>query len=119
MSDQNETPPEETPQPAPQPAPQPPVKPEQTTEDPSPSRTVGGPHDLTDHPALATGTVKNVGDTVIGRDPNEPSFRRPVLQDPQQVQAEQSEGERGTTTAPPAKKASRSKSRGDGADPES
>src|SRR5688572_11745029 len=108
MSDENETPPEETPQPAPPP----PVKPEQTAEDPPPSRTVGGPHDLSDHPALATGVVKNVGDTVIGRDPNEPSFRRPVLQDPQQVQAEQSEGERSTTTAAPAKKASRSKSRG-------
>ena len=127
MSDQ---PAEETPETQPEsppeggsPAPLPPVsKPDQTTEDPPPSKTVGGAHDLSDHPAVASGNVKNVGDTVLGRDPNAPAFRRPPLEVPADqgaVEAEQSEGERTTTTANPAKKASKGKSKGDGAGPES
>jgi hypothetical protein len=95
------------------------LKPEQTAETPPPGRTVGGAHDLSDHPALAGGTIVNPGDTVLNRDPNEPSFRRPQLQDPEEVQAEQSEGERSTTTESPAKKGSRGKSKGEGAGPES
>jgi hypothetical protein len=109
----------ETPQSPPEggsPSPLPPVmKPDQTTEDAPPSKTVGGAHDLSGHPAVSSGNVKNVGDTVVGRDPNAPSFRRPPLEIP----AEQSEGERTTTTANPAKKASKGKSKGDGAGPES
>ena len=112
MSDENESaPPAETVNPDLPPV----MKPDQTTEDAPPSRTVGGAHDLSDHPAVASGNVKNVGDTVINRDPNAPAFRRPPLEIP----AEQSEGERTTTTSNPAKKASKGKSKGDGAGPES
>jgi hypothetical protein len=101
------------------PGPLPPVmKPDQTTEAPPPGKTYGGPHDLTDHPAVASGNIRNPGDTVIGRDPNAPNFRRPPLEDPPSV-AEQSEGERSTTTEAPAKKSSRGKSKGEGAGPES
>lgn len=132
MSDENQPTPEQpTPeQPTPeQPTPEqtnpdlPPVmKPDQTTEDPPPEKTVSGAHDLSDHPAVSSGDVKNVGDTVLNRDPNAPAFRRPPLERPpleEQVQAVQSEGNRETTTANPAKKASRGKSKGDGAGPES
>jgi hypothetical protein len=91
------------------------MKPDQTTEDAPPAKTVGGAHDLSDHPAVASGNVKNVGDTVLNRDPNAPAFRRPPLE----MSAEQSEGERVTTTSNPAKKASKGKSKGDGAGPES
>jgi hypothetical protein len=45
-----------------------------------PGPTVLGPHDLSDHPALAGGTIRNVGDTVLNRDINAPSFKRPPLQ---------------------------------------
>lgn len=137
MSDPNEGQPETPveppaeqpiPQPPPPPEPQspggtntgplPPVmKPDQTTNAPSPSRTVGGAHDLEGHPALEGGTILNVGDTVLGRDPNAPSFRRPPLEEP--APAQQSEGERTTTTEAPAKKASRGRSKGEGAGPES
>jgi hypothetical protein len=109
----------------------PPVrKPDQTTEDAPPAKTVGGAHDLSDHPAVSSGNVKNVGDTVLNRDPNAPAFRRPPLETPadqgeaeqapaEQGEGEQSEGERTTTTSNPAKKASKGKSKGDGAGPES
>lgn len=45
--------------------------------EPSSGPTIDGEHDLADHPALATGTLRNVGDGVRSRDPNAPTFRRP------------------------------------------
>lgn len=125
MSDENQPPPEEPVAPEQPSNPEQPVnpdlppvmKPDQTTEDPPPARTVGGAHDLSDHPAVASGSVKNVGDTVLNRDPNAPAFRRPPLEEP--AEAVQSEGERETTTSNPARKSSRSKAKGDGAGPES
>jgi hypothetical protein len=74
--------------------------------------TVDGVHDLSDHPAVKSGVIRNPGDTVHDRDPNAPSHRRPVL-------GEQSEGQRKTTTKDPEKSVPKSPSRGDGAGPES
>ncbi len=130
MSDPNEGQPEtpvEPTEPAPGQPPQPEPPPENTNPGPLPpvvkpdipdttsGPNLGGAHDLEGHPALAGGTIRNVGDTVIGRDPNAPSFRRPPLEMP----GEQKEGERQTTTSNPAKKSSRGKSKGEGAGPES
>jgi hypothetical protein len=74
--------------------------------------TVAGVHDLTDHPAVESGVIRNPGDTVLDRDPNEPSHRRPeVLQ--------QGAATRKTTTSDPAKKTGRAAGKGDGTGPES
>ena len=75
--------------------------------------TLRGEHDITDHPAIQSGTFRNVGDTVINRDPNAPSSRRPEIEEAQYT------GERKTTTHDPAKKTVKPAARGDGAGPES
>jgi hypothetical protein len=41
--------------------------------------TILAPHDLSDHPAIAAGTIRNAGDTALNRDPNSPNFKRPAL----------------------------------------
>jgi hypothetical protein len=86
--------------------------PEVSKEQPDPDgdKLVSGPHDLSDHPALETGTIKNVGESVSD-DPDAPSFRRPDV-------IQQSEGERKTTTRDPSKKTTGSRKQGDGAGPE-
>ncbi len=113
MSDETEAPPEdETPA-----SPLPPVmKPDQTADVVPPAKTVGGAHDIENHPAIAGGTIRNVGDNVLARDPNAPAFNRPPLEDPG---ASSAPADRSTTTSAPAKKSSRGKSKGDGAGPES
>lgn len=73
---------------------------------------VSGEHDLSDHPAVLSGTLRNVGDTIIGRDESAPTFNRPVL-------APQGSDSRKTTTTDPDKKTVKSPAKGDGAGPES
>jgi hypothetical protein len=132
MAEPEETPenPEPQSQPEPQPEPdpvaEPPPEPRPLGEpDPQPQPeppqvTVAGEHDLSDHPAVLSGNVKNVGDTVINRDPNAPNFKRPVLAGADaSVPPVQKMAVRQTTTSDPAKKTARGKSRGDGAGPES
>ncbi len=72
---------------------------------------VRGEHDLSEHPAVLSGTLRNVGDKVISRDPSAPAFNRPVL-------GEQSTATRKTTTSDPAKKTVKAATKGDGAGPE-
>jgi outer membrane biosynthesis protein TonB len=109
--------------PEPQPEPEPEPQPEPTRTEPSPpppivtppqapQRTVGGVHDLSDHPAVLAGQVLNTGDTVYNRDPNAPAFNRPVLID-------EGTAERTTTTSNPAKRTVKGKTKSDGAGPES
>lgn len=74
--------------------------------------TVSGEHDISDHPAIQGGCFKNVGDTVLSRDPSALPYRRPILE-------EQRVGERKTTTSDPAKKTVKAATKGDGAGPES
>lgn len=50
--------------------------------EPSSSPTIDGAHDLSDHPGVASGTLRNVGDTVRDRDPSAPTFRRPKMVSP-------------------------------------
>ena len=112
-SDDEPVVPETPPQPEPpeepvEEAPPPPVLPKPQVR----QRTIGGVHDLSNHPAVLSGQVLNAGDTALSRDPNAPNFNRPVLTD---------EGvlERTTTTSSPAKREAKGKSKGDGAGPES
>jgi hypothetical protein len=74
--------------------------------------TVDGVHDLSDHPAVDAGIVRNVGDTVQDRDPSEPSHRRPDVLD-------RKTAERTTTTKDPAKKTAKSSNKDGGTGPES
>lgn len=84
---ENEPVPDPSPQPAPLPEPEQPPPPPGSPEQPRPSpteakqRTVGGVHDLSDHPAVLSGQVLNAGDTALNRDPNASNFNRPVLSD--------------------------------------
>lgn len=57
------------------------MPPRKTADHPEASSnpTIDGEHDLTDHPGLQGGTIRNVGDSVRSRDPNAPSFRRPQM----------------------------------------
>lgn len=73
---------------------------------------VSGEHDLTDHPAVVGGVLRNVGDTVIGRDESAPTFNRPIP-------AQAKPSSRSTTTSDPDKKSVKSPAKGDGAGPES
>lgn len=74
--------------------------------------TVQGEHDIVGHPAVQRGVFRNVGDTVLNREPGSLPHRRPVLE-------EQRMGERKTTTSDPAKKTVKAAVKGDGAGPES
>lgn len=107
---------ETTPQqdPAKVPTPTEPVPPAPIMPAPQKQRTIGGVHDLSDHPAVVSGQVLNTGDTALSRDPNSSNFNRPILS-----AGEQKTGERSTTTSDPAKKTVRGKAKSDGAGPES